>query len=109
MNVMPSDAIVVVDIFSDVLELKVLDDGLKEKVKVLGFSCSDELMVRQVASEEEKIHIINELVKADALFSFGHGWYPSEVMSYYRTNGLYSGKYNVISWESPTKYNIREE
>ncbi|ACX90030.1 conserved hypothetical protein [Pectobacterium parmentieri WPP163] len=109
MSVMPNNAIIVIDISNDVLKLKVFGDSLKEKVKSLGFNYSNEFMVKKVVDEKEKIIIINELVKMDALFSFGYGWYPSEVMAYYKCNGVYSGKYKVISWTSPSEYNIREE
>ncbi|EJS96045.1 Hypothetical protein Y17_0677 [Pectobacterium wasabiae CFBP 3304] len=106
---MPNNAIVVIDISNNTLKIKVSGDNLKENLKSLGFTCFKELMVKTVVDEKEKITIISELVKMDALFSFGYGWYPSEVMAYYKCNGVYSGKYKVISWISRTEYNIREE
>ena len=109
MNVMPRNSIIVSDIAGNTLKLRVLGDDSIKKMKVIGFLHSDDFMVKTVANENEKLDLIKELVKADALFSFGYGWYPSEVMDFYREKGIYKGKYKVISWSDPNHYQIEEK
>lgn len=109
MNIMPSNSIVVVDIVGDFIKTRVLGSKQMRMLEGLGFVYSDAFMLKKASGESEKIQIIDKLVKEDALFMFGYGWYPSEVMAYYKENGVYSGKYKVISWLDKDNYRIEEK
>ncbi|WP_223254652.1 hypothetical protein DUT67_05210 [Pectobacterium peruviense] len=66
-------------------------------------------MVKSVESESDKLDLIRDLVKVDALFLFGYGWCPSEVMANYKEKGLYAGKYKIISWSDSRHYKVEEK
>ncbi|MCL6327687.1 hypothetical protein [Pectobacterium polaris] len=83
------------------------NDSVKE-VEALGFLASGQFMVKTIKNESEKLELIKSLAKVDALFVFGYGWYPSEVMDFYKEKNAYIGKYKVISWSDPNHYNIEE-
>ncbi|MFJ5510540.1 hypothetical protein [Pectobacterium jejuense] len=84
-------------------------DDLTNKVKSLGFFNSCGFMTEVVKGGSDKLDLIRELVKLDALFLFGYGWYPSEVMEFYKEKGLYTGKYKIILWSEPGHYQIEEK
>lgn len=109
MNTMPENTIVVSDIAGSTLKLSVQGEDLTNKMKSLGFLHSCGFMTKFVESESDKLYLIRELVKLDALFLFGCGWYPSEVMGFYKEKGLYTGKYKIISWPEPDHYQIEEK
>lgn len=109
MNVMPKDYIIVNDISGNVVSVRVQGCHLVNKVKSLGFLYTGDLMSKVIENENEKIALIRELVKIGALFMFGYGWYPSEVMRFYKDKGLYTGTYKVISWSDQNHYRIEEE
>ncbi|MDG0803662.1 hypothetical protein [Pectobacterium polaris] len=109
MNAMPDNTIIVNDIVGNTIKLRVKGEGLINKVKGLGFSHSDVFMIKIVEDENEKLNVIRELVKLEALFSFGYGWYPSEVMAFYKEKGIYTGSYKVISWSGQSHYRIEDK
>lgn len=109
MNTMPENTIVVSDIAGSTLKLSVQGEDLTNKMKSLGFLHSCGFMTKVLESESDKLYLIRELVKLDALFLFGYGWYPSEVMGFYKEKGLYTGKYKIISWSEPAHYQIEEK
>jgi len=75
---------------------------------MIGFSLKDEFMVRPVSDDLDKQRIIKILIGDGALFLYGNGWYPSEVMEYYKDQGINFGKYKVIYWSDKDTYHIEE-
>lgn len=61
-------------------------------------------------SESEKIIAIKKLVEIGALFSYGHGWAPSQVMEYLKEKGKIGMHYHYkeIAWRGPRDYVIAE-
>lgn len=59
-------------------------------------------------SESEKIIAIKKLVEIGALFSYGHGWAPSQVMEYLKEKGKIDMPYKEISWRGLGDYVITE-
>ncbi|MCU1795200.1 hypothetical protein [Pectobacterium polaris] len=108
MNVIPDNSIVVSDIATNTIKLRVQGNDSVKEVEVLGFLASGQFMVKTIKNESEKLELIKSLAKVDALFLFGYGWYPSEVMDFYKEKNAYIGKYKVISWSDPNNYNIEE-
>ncbi|MEQ4617712.1 MAG: hypothetical protein ABN482_06650 [Corticimicrobacter sp.] len=106
MNATPPDTIIVQDIAAEKIRIRVEGQCLLSEMKHLGFRAENDCMVRITHDQAEKIQILATLAKMDALFLFGYGWYPSEVMALYREQGLYCGSYKVISWSSPDCYRI---
>ncbi|MDC9604591.1 hypothetical protein [Xenorhabdus griffiniae] len=125
----PENSIIVNYMATNTLEIMITknETNLVNKMKFLGFSLitdkirrdyldrgiyvdtSVEFMELLVDTEEEKIKIIEGLIKEEALFSCGRSWSPEEVMDYYKNDKkLISGKYKTIRWYSPEKYYIRE-
>ncbi|MGI8490945.1 hypothetical protein QWJ20_20780 [Pectobacterium sp. S5] len=108
MNVIPDNYIVVSDIATNTIKLRVQGNDSVKEVEALGFLASGQFMVKTIKDEGEKLELIKSLAKVDALFVFGYGWYPSEVMGFYKEKNAYIGKYKVISWSDPNHYNIEE-
>ncbi|AOR61156.1 hypothetical protein [Pectobacterium parmentieri] len=109
MNVIPDNSIVVSDIATNTVKLRVKGDDSVKEVEGMGFSASEQYMIKTVKDEGEKLELIKSLVKIDALFAFGYGWYPSEVMAFYKEKDAYIGKYKVIWWSNQNHYNIEEK
>lgn len=65
-------------------------------------------MILPVSDEKDKHGIINELINEGALFLYGHGWYPSEVMEYYKEQKINFGRYKIIYWTDKDTYHIEE-
>lgn len=109
MNTMPENTIIVIDMTGSTVRLSVQGEDLTNKVKSLGFFHSCGFMTKAVESESDKLYLIREMVKLDALFLFGYGWYPSEVMGFYKEKGLYTGRYKIILWSKPGHSQIEEK
>ena len=108
MNKMPDNSIVVIDVAGTSIKIRVLGSGLIKKMQAIGFSLKDEFMVIPVIDEQNKQRIIRLLVDEGALFLFGHGWYPSEVIEYYNEQNIKFGKYKIIYWSNRNTYHIEE-
>ncbi|ETS33640.1 hypothetical protein [Photorhabdus khanii] len=108
MNKMPDNSIIVVDMAGNTLRLRVSGDKLVNKMKLLCFSLSDEFMELSIDNEDDKLKIIKTLINEDALFLYGNGWYPSEVMEYYKEKGIKLEKYKIIYWTDQKNYYIEE-
>lgn len=108
MNVIPYNAIVVREISHDTIKVMVQDYHSLTKVKDLGFSISDDSIYISADNECKKLEIIHSLIGLNALFLFGYGWYPSEVMALYKEQGVITEGYRVISWSDPINYRIEE-
>jgi len=59
-------------------------------------------------NESEQIFLIKKLAEIGALFSYGHGWAPSQVMDYLKEQGKIDFSYREIMWRSPDNYEIIE-
>ena len=105
---MPDNSIIVIDIAGTSLKIRVLERDLIRKMQAIGFSLKDELMVLPVIDDQDKQRIIRLLVDEGALFLFGYGWYPSEVMDYYKEQNINFGKYKIIYWSDKDTYHIEE-
>lgn len=105
---MPNEAIIVIDMAGNLIKIRVFGNYLIKKMQIIGFSLIDEFMVRPVSDDLDKQRIIRILMSEGALFLYGHGWYPSEVMEYYKDQGINFGKYKVIYWSDKDTYHIEE-
>ncbi|MCR4457274.1 MULTISPECIES: hypothetical protein [unclassified Pseudescherichia] len=108
MNKIPDNSIIVTDITSKIIEVIISGDASVEKVKEMGFVCHTDSFSVQILDEEDKINKIKKLISANALFSFGYGWYPSEVIAYYKDRGVDFGIYKVIRWAGKDEYKIED-
>ena len=108
LNKMPVNSIVVIDVAGTSIKIRVLGSGLIKKMQAIGFSLKDEFMVIPVIDEQNKQRIIRLLVDEGALFLFGPGWYPSEVIEYYKEQNIKFGKYKIIYWSNRNTYHIEE-
>ncbi|WP_330986290.1 MULTISPECIES: hypothetical protein [Enterobacterales] len=108
MNRVPNDSIIVVDISSKAIEIVASSHELIEKMKSIGFTHCNDCLSFHFSDEDEKKKIIKILINENSLFSFGYGWYPSEVMAYYKENGVDFGPYKIISWRDKNTYHIEE-
>lgn len=75
MNNIPNNTIIITDIVGDFVKTGVSGQCLIDKMKSIGFYNSNESMISPVINAQDKHKIINELISADALFLYGHGWY----------------------------------
>lgn len=105
---MPDNSIIVIDIAGDNVKIRVLGRNLISKMQAIGFLLKDELMVLPVVDDQDKQRVITQLVNEGALFLFGYGWYPSEVMEYYKEQNINFGKYKIIYWSNKDTYHIEE-
>lgn len=108
MNKMPESSIIVTDIAGDSVKIRVLGQSLVDKMKLLGFSAMEQSMTLSVRDDQDKQKIIKKLINEGALFLYGHGWYPSEVMEYYRDKNVNFGEYKIIYWKDKDTYHIEE-
>ncbi|GKW26496.1 hypothetical protein PEC311524_40900 [Pectobacterium carotovorum subsp. carotovorum] len=109
MNVIPDNSIVVSDISTNTVKLRVKGSESVKTVEDLGFLVSGQFMVKTVKDEGEKLELIKYLVNFDAFFVFGYGCYPSEIMGFYKEQHVYTDKYKIISWSDPNHYRIEEK
>ncbi|HFX7232647.1 hypothetical protein VNX24_12925 [Citrobacter farmeri] len=105
---MPNDSIIVIDIAGNTVKISVFGQHLISKMQVIGFSLIDEFMVLPVSDDQDKQRIIRLLISEGALFLYGHGWYPSEVMEYYKEQNIVFDKYKIIYWTDKDTYHIEE-
>ncbi|WP_442796645.1 hypothetical protein [Pantoea vagans] len=62
----------------------------------------------RIESKSEKIITIKKLIEIGALFSYGHGWAPFQVMGYLKEKGKIDMPYKEIAWRGPGDYMITE-
>lgn len=74
----------------------------------MGFSLTGEFMTLSVEDDEGKYRVIRLLIGEGAFFIYGHGWYPSELMEYYKEQGINFDKYKVLYWTDKDTYHIEE-
>ena len=108
MMVMPSGKIVVSELAGNKAVVKAVDVTTDQTgvLRSLGFASENGVYVRTVTGHPDRAMLIKELRSADALFGGGPDWSPSELVEYYREQGLVSGPYQRIVWKSPEQYVI---
>lgn len=87
-----------------VAELRGIDDG--SVLLALGFSKKGNAYSINFDNEKEQLSLVEKLAGAGALFSYGHGWAPSELMEYLKDQGKIKFPYKIILWRSPGHYEI---
>jgi hypothetical protein len=92
----------------DVIKLRVSEQNLIDRMQLIGFSLKEQFMVMPVVDVQDKQRIIKLLINEGALFLYGNGWYPSEVMEYYKDQKINFGKYKIIFWTDENTYHIEE-
>lgn len=105
---MPSNSIIVIDMAGGVIKLRVSGAALTDEMKLIGFSVNDQVMTLNVSNDQDKQRVIQLLINAGAFFLYGNGWYPSELMEYYKDQKVDIGKYKVIFWTDKDTYHIEE-
>ncbi|HEX4501526.1 MAG TPA: hypothetical protein VH187_10300 [Scandinavium sp.] len=108
MNRIPDNSIIVIDMAGDVIKLRVSEQNLIDRMQLIGFSLKEQFMVMPVVDVQDKQRIIKLLINEGALFLYGNGWYPSEVMEYYKDQKINFGKYKIIFWTDENTYHIEE-
>lgn len=108
MNTLPNSCIMVVNISDNFIETVVTGCDNVKKIQQLVFSGNKDRFSKNISNENEKLSVINELISADALFCFGYGWYPSEIMADYTQKGIINRPYKIIAWTSKTTFLIEE-
>ena len=56
----------------------------------------------------DKITVLKKLIEMGALFSYGQGWAPSQVMDYLKERGEINMPYKEIVWNGPGDFVVRE-
>lgn len=106
---MPNDSIIIVDMAGATVKIRVFGQYLIDKMQAIGFSLLDEFMILSTSDDQDKQRVIKSLVNEGALFLYGNGWYPSEVMEYYKEQNISFGKYKIIYWTDKDNYHIEEK
>ncbi|MGY3310637.1 hypothetical protein ACVW06_003662 [Pantoea ananatis] len=78
------------------------------ELRDLGFSKKGESYDVNFEGEKEQLFLIEKLAEMGALFSYGQGWAPSQVMDYLKEKGKIKFPYREIMWRSPGNYEIIE-
>lgn len=108
MNKLPPDEIIIVNM-SENITILVTSNQKKEQVKQIGFSeVNNFYMSYSIDGLSDKINKIRDLIRLGGLFSYGIGWSPSELISYYIAQGVTFNKYKIISWSDKSTYHITE-
>lgn len=79
----------------------------ESKLKSLGFS-KKEIVTMLILKMKKTVFLIEKLAGMGALFSYGQGWAPSQVMDYLKEKGKVNFSYKEIMWRSPDNYEIIE-
>lgn len=80
----------------------------ESKLEDLGFSKKGDYYNANFEDEKQQFFLIEKLAGMGALFSYGQGWAPSQVMDYLKENGKVNFSYKEIMWRSPGNYEIIE-
>lgn len=80
----------------------------ESKLKSLGFSKKGDCYNVDFEDEKKQFFLIEKLAGMGALFSYGQGWAPSQVMDYLKEKGKVNFSYKEIMWRSPDNYEIIE-
>lgn len=77
-------------------------------LRKIGFSKKGDAYNVKFEDEKEQFFLIEKLAELGALFSYGQGWAPSQVMCYLKEQGKIKFPYKEIMWRSPNNYEIIE-
>jgi len=103
---MPKNELVVLDIAGKRARVKCDLKNIEPILSFLGFVREGDQMVREITDDLDRQGLVRELIALDALFAAGRDWSPSELVDYYREQGLVSQSYRVVTWKSPACYVI---
>lgn len=88
-------------------EITQSDDPARETALVtLGFVREGDQLVRPIADDVDRQMLVRELIGMDALFAAGRDWSPSELVDFYREQGVVVQSYRMITWKGPDHYVI---
>ena len=87
-----------------VVEARGTSDGAS--LLILGFSKKSDAYFIKLDNEKEQLSLLKKLTEIGAVFSYGHGWAPSQVMGYLKEQGKVNFSYKEIMWRSPDNYEI---
>lgn len=80
----------------------------ESNLKEIGFSKKGDSYIVNFEDEKEQFFLIEKLAELGALFSYGQGWAPSQVMGYLKEQGKIKVPYKEVMWRSPNNYEIIE-
>ncbi|TWB13083.1 hypothetical protein FBZ89_12150 [Nitrospirillum amazonense] len=104
----PVDKIVVTEIAGKRAVAKASTGPQQQALLNLGFAQATTEFVRPIASNDDRIELVNALITIGALFSGGRDWSPEELVAYYKDNGHVKQSYQTINWRSKNEYIIRQ-
>ncbi|PJG58327.1 hypothetical protein [Aeromonas cavernicola] len=104
MNKRPDNTIIVTDINSNKIKLIANNEQLVSDMNNIGFTVDGDYMVQSFSTENDIVSMINRLIDREVLFLFGYGWYPSEIVGFYKDRNMVSKSYKVISWRDPDNF-----
>lgn len=102
----PKNDLVVLDIAGNSARVMCDDPEMELALGTLGFLRDGELLIRRVKSDADRQDLVHKLIGFNALFASGRDWSPSELMDFYREQGMVTLGYRVITWLDPEHYEI---
>ncbi len=104
MNKRPDNTLVVTDINSNKIRLIANNERLVSDMINIGFIVDGDCMTQSFSTESDTVVMINNLIDYGVLFLFGYGWYPSEIVGFYKDKNMIKKSYKVISWRDPDNF-----
>lgn len=108
MNKRPDNTLIVTDINGNKIRLIANNEGLVSDMINIGFVVDGDFMTQSFSTESDMVAMINTLIDYGVLFMFGYGWYPSEVVGFYKDKNMIEKSYKVISWRDPDNFLVED-
>ena len=102
----PKDEVVVLDIAGSTARVACDVPQAEQALEALGFLPEGDQLVRKIVDDADRQSLVLELIRMDALFAAGRDWSPSELVDFYREQGIISQGYRTVTWTGPESYLI---
>lgn len=102
----PKDEVVVLDVAGSTARVACDKPRAEQALEALGFSPERDQFVREIVDDADRQGLVLGLIRMDALFAAGRDWSPSELLDFYREQGVISQRYRTVAWTSPESYSI---
>lgn len=103
----PENEVVAVDISGAVARVVCTCPAREHDLRSIGFERIGSYFQYEVKDQTDRERLVKELLMLGAVFSAGRDWSPSEVVGFYRDQGIVVGPYREIAWTGPDQYSVR--
>lgn len=105
----PKGEVIVLDIAGNTARLMCDAPQAAGALEALGFLAESDHLTRKIIDDADRQTLAGNLIRMNVLFASGRDWSPSELVDFYKEQGLISQGYRTVTWTGPESYFILQK